>query len=112
MQRGAERLEQVPRRPAGNGWGCALEGQVRNGLYAGGGSQERTPLDVIMIQPAASSPGVDRLGAGEVTDSSCPGSAGEADACGLPQPSRPPGSSYASLLCAVMWRGYNGRSRE
>jgi hypothetical protein len=54
----------------------------------------------------------DRLGAGEVTDSSCPGSAGEADACGRPQPSRPPGSSYASLLRAVMWRGYNGRSRE
>ena len=29
-----------------------------------------------------------------------------------PTPSRPPSSSYASLLRAVRWRGYHGRSRE
>jgi hypothetical protein len=39
----------------------------------------------------------DRLGADEVTDSSCPGSAGDADACGLPQP-RP--AAQQQLRCA------------
>ena len=69
-------------------------------------------LDVIMIQPAASSPGVSGSVSARSPIRALPGSAGEADACGRPQPGRPPSSSYASLLRAVMWRGYNGRSRE
>src|SRR5258708_249646 len=58
-----------------------------------------------MIQPAASSPGV----TGSVPASSpiraVPDRPARPMPAGRPQPGRPPSSSYASLLCAVMWRG-------